>query len=112
MTSIEVPMVRCGKPGEPFTLSQETDQGPFTKTLILLILDESGSMEPKKADVIGGYKSFLVYQKKLPDEARLHLTTFNTIVTSIRIPQAIQACHPLSLEVKVGHHHYSPDGNT
>ena len=48
-------------------------------TLIGVILDESGSMEPKASDVRGGFNRFLEDQKAEPGECRLTLTKFNTI---------------------------------
>ncbi|RWS06463.1 VWA domain-containing protein-like protein, partial [Dinothrombium tinctorium] len=54
------------------------------KTLIAIILDESGSMHSKKADTIGGYNSFLEEQRKLKDdEARFYLIKFNSVVTVV-----------------------------
>jgi len=53
-------------------------------TLIIVIMDESGSMESKKMDVIGGFNSFIDDQKKIQnDKARLYLIKFNTQVTTI-----------------------------
>ena len=49
------------------------------KTLIVIILDESGSMYGKRADVIGGFNSFLNEQKAIEgDEARFYLVKFNS----------------------------------
>jgi len=54
------------------------------RTLIIIILDESGSMGTKKNDVIGGFNSFIDDQKKIKnDTARLYLVKFNTIVTTV-----------------------------
>jgi hypothetical protein len=51
------------------------------KTLIIVIMDESGSMGSKKNDVIGGFNSFISDQKKIKnDTARLYLVKFNTTV--------------------------------
>jgi len=53
-------------------------------TLIIVIMDESGSMESKKMDVIGGFNSFIDEQKKIEnDKARLYLLKFNTEVKTI-----------------------------
>ena len=52
-----------------------------TKTLIIIILDESGSMSNKKSDVLGGFNAFIKEQKKIKnDQARLYLVKFNTSV--------------------------------
>ena len=48
------------------------------KTLINVILDESGSMGGKCSDVIGGFNQFLQEQRNGPDEARISLVKFNT----------------------------------
>lgn len=76
------------------------------KTLILIVLDESGSMTPKKADVIGGFNTFLAEQAKLGDDARLSLTKFNTKST------VVHAGIPLSAVPHLTEHTYTPGGNT
>ena len=51
------------------------------KTLIIVILDESGSMARKKSEVIGGFNNFIDQQKEIStDEARLTLIKFNSRV--------------------------------
>ena len=53
----------------------------MTKTLIIVILDESGSMARKKSEVIGGFNNFIDQQKEIStDEARLTLIKFNSRV--------------------------------
>lgn len=39
-----------------------------TKTLIVVILDESGSMQEQKNDVVGGYQSFIDDQKTIKED--------------------------------------------
>lgn len=51
--------------------------------LVLVILDESGSMGNKRSDVIGGFNQFLIDQKKDSTPCRLMLTKFNTVCTSV-----------------------------
>jgi len=47
-------------------------------------MDESGSMDSKKMDVIGGFNSFIDEQKKIEnDKARLYLIKFNTQVKTL-----------------------------
>lgn len=77
-------------------------------TLILALLDESGSMGPKRADVIGGLNQFLAEQRKLPGACRLTLLTFNTEVTE-RTPGG-----PLGLAAMpdLTEATYLPGGNT
>jgi uncharacterized protein YegL len=48
------------------------------KTMICLILDRSGSMNGREADVIGGVNAFLDDQKKLPDPASIAFVRFDT----------------------------------
>lgn len=38
------------------------------KTLIVVILDESGSMQMQKNDVVGGYQSFIAEQKDITED--------------------------------------------
>ena len=55
-----------------------------TKTLIIVILDESGSMDEKKRDVLSGFNQFIADQKKIEnDQARLYLVKFNTEVSVV-----------------------------
>lgn len=76
------------------------------KTLINVILDESGSMDVKRADVIGGFNRFLEEQKNGPDEARLSLVKFNTNHTVVHGAVAIADAQPLTDKT------YVPGGNT
>lgn len=48
------------------------------KAMICLILDRSGSMSGREADVIGGVNSFIEEQKKLPDPASVAFVRFDT----------------------------------
>ncbi|OXA54908.1 hypothetical protein Fcan01_11395 [Folsomia candida] len=51
------------------------------KTLIVVILDESGSMDVQKSNVIGGYNSFVDNQRAIKnDQARLILIKFSSSV--------------------------------
>lgn len=53
----------------------------MNKTLIIVILDESGSMHANKIDMIDGYNSFINNQKMIKcDNARFYLIKFNTDV--------------------------------
>jgi len=52
------------------------------KTLIVIVLDESGSMSSKLQDVLGGYNTFLDQQKAVKeDQAKFILIKFNTTAT-------------------------------
>ena len=74
--------------------------------LISVILDKSGSMETKQADVIGGFKRFLEDQRKVPGFARMIVTQFNTEVTPPTPAVPIHEMLPLS------HDTYTPGGGT
>ena len=53
-------------------------------TLILVILDESGSMTDKKSDIIGGFNNLIDNQKEIKDDkASLYLLKFNSIVNIV-----------------------------
>jgi hypothetical protein len=56
----------------------------MTKTLLVVILDESGSMATKRSDVCSGYNNFIENQKRIiGDEARYFLIKFNSIVSTV-----------------------------
>jgi hypothetical protein len=74
--------------------------------LINVILDKSGSMGPKQADVIGGFNRFLDEQRKVPGRARMILTQFNTEVTPPTPAVPVEEVLPLTTET------YTPGGNT
>jgi Mg-chelatase subunit ChlD len=78
-----------------------------TRTLLVAILDESGSMGTKRADVIGGFNTFLTEQKKLEaDDLSMVLAKFNTVVTTVHRAVPIGDVQPLTPET------YTPGGNT
>lgn len=80
---------------------------PKKKTLLVGILDESGSMGPKRADVIGGFNTFLAEQKKLEaDDLSMILAKFNTLVTVVHKAVPIGDVQSLTPET------YTPGGNT
>lgn len=74
--------------------------------LISVILDKSGSMESKCADVIGGFNRFLTDQKKGPGVARMIVTQFNTEVTPPTPAVPIHEMLPLADAT------YTPGGGT
>jgi len=76
------------------------------KTLIMAVLDESGSMGVKRADVIGGFNQFLDTQRKLPDPCRLGIIKFNTEVNRFQAPRTIADTKDLDDKT------YLPGGNT
>ncbi len=76
------------------------------KTLINVILDESGSMQNKCADVIGGFNRFLEDQRQGDDECRLSLVTFNTNHT------VVHAAVPIASALAMTAASYVPGGST
>jgi len=67
------------------------------KTLIIVIMDESGSMGPKKNDVIGGFNSFIDDQKNIKnDTARLYLVKFNTTVNFVHSGNQIKLLNQIN----------------
>lgn len=48
------------------------------RTHITVLLDRTGSMEPIRADVVGGYNAFLQAQQAAPGEATLTLVQFDS----------------------------------
>ncbi len=75
-------------------------------TLIAVILDESGSMETKRDDVVSGYNRFLDEQRALPDSCRMSLTKFNTRCALLFPPTSLSRVAPLDRRT------YTPAGNT
>jgi Mg-chelatase subunit ChlD len=77
------------------------------KTLLVGILDESGSMGPRRADVIGGFNVFLAEQRKLEaDSLSMILAKFNTVVSLVHKAVPIGDVKPLTEET------YTPGGQT
>ncbi len=74
--------------------------------LINVILDKSGSMGPKQADVIGGFNRFIEEQRKAPGRARMIITHFNTEVTPPTPAVPVEEVLPLTTAT------YRPGGNT
>lgn len=79
---------------------------PRRQTLIMVDLDESGSMGVKQADVIGGFNRFLDDQKKLTDPCRMGVVMFNTEVRRAVTPRWIAEVPLLDTTA------YRPGGNT
>lgn len=77
------------------------------KTLIIVILDESGSMIFKKREVIDGFNQFLDEQKAVEDdEAHFYMVKFNSVITMVHKGTPIKDVPHLSMES------YRPDGGT
>jgi uncharacterized protein YegL len=74
------------------------------KTLILILLDESGSMDSQKGQVISGFNKFIQDQKAIKeDEAWVTFLKFNTLV------KVVLKCEPVS---KVPGLEFFPNGGT
>lgn len=77
------------------------------KAMICLILDRSGSMAGREADVIGGVNTFIDEQKKLPDPARIAMVRFDS--------SAVERFRPMQALAEVQHltpSDYQPRGGT
>lgn len=66
------------------------------KTMIALILDRSGSMNGREADVIGGVNQFLADQKALAEPASVAFVRFDTEVERFRSMTALENVEPLT----------------
>jgi len=80
------------------------------KTMIMVLLDESGSMSDLRNDVIGGINSFIDDQRKLPDPAVIAIANFGT-----HIDKGIWFSRPmidLKEVQKLTEADYAPNGGT
>lgn len=77
------------------------------KTLIVIILDESGSMGTKINDVIGGFNGFIDEQKQIKDdEATFYMIKFNTATCVVHSGVPMNEVPHLSTST------YTPGGGT
>ena len=77
------------------------------KTLIAILLDESGSMGVRRDDTIGGYNTFIEDQRELKEQdTRLYLIKFNTRV------RVVEEGIPIDLATKLSNETYKPNGGT
>ena len=76
------------------------------RTEIVLIVDRSGSMAPRKGDVIGGLQTFLERQKSIDGEATVTLVTFSSEVNTIYENRPLAKAEPLTTQ------NYVTFGNT
>lgn len=83
------------------------------KTLIVAIVDESGSMANKVNDVIGGWNTFLATQKAVKDdEGTLILAKFNTVVSMVEDGKPLADVKPFGLIASPDTIAYTPGGGT
>lgn len=65
-------------------------------TLIVAILDRSGSMEAIKEDAIGGFNSFLEQQKEVPGDCQMSIVLFDHEYNQITDYEDVQNIDPLN----------------
>ena len=75
-------------------------------TEIICILDESGSMDLTRKDVIGGFNNFIEEQKKIKGEALITLVFFDDRYRVIHSGKNIKDIEKLTTEI------YKPTGST
>jgi hypothetical protein len=85
-----------------------SSQSVLINIILNIILDKSGSMGPKQADVIGGFNRFLEEQRKAPGRARMILTQFSSTPRCRRRRRAVPIEEMLPLTPDT----YTPGGNT
>ena len=77
------------------------------KSRIVIIMDESGSMADKKADVVGGFNEFLKEQKELKDDtANAIFIKFNSTIT------IVNECKPITEVAELRSDTFRPGGST
>jgi len=77
------------------------------KSLIVIVLDESGSMADKKSDILGGFNEFLKEQKELTDDvASAIFLKFNSEVT------IVNECKPIAEVAELTKDTFKPGGST
>jgi uncharacterized protein YegL len=69
---------------------------PQLKTLIVVLLDRSGSMSGSERDVIGGVNTFLEEQKKIDSPAHIAFVRFDNEVERFRAVAPLGECLPLA----------------
>lgn len=81
---------------------------PLTKTdsIVACVIDSSGSMESQVGRVCEGFNSFVAQQLKVPGDASLYLTFFNTVSWTPVKNQPLQAFNKLDST------NYRPNGGT
>lgn len=72
------------------------------KTEIIVVLDRSGSMESIKADMIGGFATFIEEQNAIPGRCDVSLYTFDTVHETEYEAKPIEAVPPLRLVPRGG----------
>ena len=85
-------------------MDQQTN---MPKTLIVMLLDESGSMKNRRYDVMDGFNKFVETQKSVEnDQARIVLFKFNDSISMTF------KCIELDCVDKLSNENYQPNGDT
>ena len=75
-------------------------------SILIMLVDKSGSMSDIADDAIGSFNSFLEKQKQVPGEARMFVGLFDTKVSTYVVDAPIQDVPLLTKQT------YSPGGMT
>jgi uncharacterized protein YegL len=70
-------------------------------TEIICVVDKSGSMQRRTKDVIGGFNQFLEDQKKVPEDATLTLTLFDTAYNIVHNGKPLADVPPLDAKMYI-----------
>jgi uncharacterized protein YegL len=81
---------------KPAQADNKEEEMKSNLTEIICVVDKSGSMSPRTADVIGGFNQFLEDQKKVAGEALITLTLFDTSYTVVHNGKALGTVPPLN----------------
>lgn len=76
-------------------------------TEIIMILDRSGSMRPRRQDVIGSINTFLAEQRAVPGEVRFTLVMFSSSGEQLKVYDCMNI-----RKIHINDSDYSPDGCT
>lgn len=82
------------------------------RTEILVLLDESGSMEAIREDMIGGFNAFLRDQQNAPGDARLSLIKFSNMDWGGTYYRPVFLSEPIGAVQTLGKAGFIPRGNT
>ena len=80
-------------------------------TLVSVILDESGSMQPNREPTISGFNEFKTSQRSVSGECKLTLTKFSTPLGQERISLMFDSL-PIEVVPDLSADNYQPAGNT
>lgn len=75
-------------------------------SILIMLVDKSGSMSDITDDAIGSFNSFLEKQKQVPGDARMFVGLFDTSVQSYAIGEKLENVKPFTTET------YCPGGAT